>query len=108
MAYAGQYQNAMAVLNAADNQNDPRILNYKGFTNRKIGNIDVAMDFYKRAIALDADYVLARSYMGQGYITLGDRDAAMRELDEIEARVGKEDWAYVSLAKALKGEATNY
>src|SRR6218665_3932995 len=37
-AYAGRYDEALAMLGRAKNQNDPRILNYYGYTNRKLGN----------------------------------------------------------------------
>ena len=61
MAYDGQYMNALAVLDAAENQDVPRILNYRGFTNRKLGNHAVAMEFYEAALSIDPDYILARS-----------------------------------------------
>lgn len=108
LAYAGQYNNAMKVLNTAKNQNDPRILNYKGFTNRKLGNVDLAMTFYQKAISENPDYILARSYMGQGLVAQGDLAGALAQLKEIKTRGGQDTWAYASLEKALLGESSDW
>ncbi len=108
MAYAGQYHNALRVLDAAENQNDPRILNYRGFTNRKLGNHAVAMEFYQAALSIDPDYILARSYMGQGLLAYGDKAGAKAQLAEIRTRGGRNTWSYTALAMALRGTPTNY
>ena len=100
LAHAGRYDEAMIVL-AAANPDDPRILNYKGFVHRKTGKMDAAMEFYRRALEIDPDYILARSYMGQGLAELGDMDGARAQLAEIRARGGRDTWAYVSLKQAI-------
>lgn len=108
LAYAGEYDRAMLVLASADNQNDPRILNYYGFTNRKLGNDTEAMEFYQAALAIDPDYILARSYMGQGLAAQGDLAGAVAQLDEIRLRDGTESWAYASLEKAIAGSPSDW
>ncbi|MGB7318231.1 MAG: tetratricopeptide repeat protein [Planktotalea sp.] len=108
MAYDGQYQNALHVLDAAENQNDPRILNYRGFTNRKLGNHALAMEYYEAALSIDPDYILARSYMGQGLLAYGDTDGAKAQLAEIRQRGGRNTWSYTALAMALRGVPSNY
>lgn len=108
MAYDGQYLNALHVLDAAENQNDPRILNYRGFTNRKLGNHAVAMEFYEAALSIDPDYILARSYMGQGLLAYGDEVGALAQLAEIRERGGRNTWSYTALSLALRGTPTNY
>lgn len=105
-AYAGKYDEALEMLKRAENQNDPRILNYYGYTNRKLGNVDVAMDYYKRAIAADGNYLLARSYMGQGLVQQGDLEGARMQLVEIRDRGGKDTYAYKALYEALKSGGT--
>ena len=105
-AYAGQYDDAMKMLARAKNQNDPRILTYYGYTNRKLGNVDVAMDYYNRAIAAYADIVLACSYMVECLVQLGDLDGARAHLVEIRDRGGKETYAYKALYEALKSGST--
>jgi tetratricopeptide (TPR) repeat protein len=106
LAYAGQYENAIIVLKAAKNQNDPRILNYMGFANRKAGRVDLAMTFYQKALAIDGNYLLARSYMGQGLIVQGKIEEARAQLIEIRDRGGKDTYAYRSLYDALKSKLT--
>jgi Flp pilus assembly protein TadD len=106
MAYAGQYENALIVLDAAKNQNDPRILNYKGYANRKAGRVDLAMTYYRKAIAIDGNYLLARSYMGQGLIVQGKVEEARAQLIEIRDRGGKDTYAYHALYDALKRNLT--
>lgn len=105
-AYAGRYNDALAMLRRARNQDDPRILTYYGFTNRKLGHIDIAMDYYRRAIAADGNYLLARSYMGQGMVQQGDIEGARVQLVEIRDRGGRDSYAYKALYEALKAGST--
>ncbi|MGV3550048.1 tetratricopeptide repeat protein [Rhizobium sp.] len=105
-AYAGKYGEALGMLKRAANQNDPRILTYYGYTNRKLGNIDVAMDYYNRAIAADGNNLLARSYMGQGLVQEGKIEEARVQLIEIRDRGGKGTYAYDALYQALKTGST--
>ncbi|MEM6619851.1 MAG: tetratricopeptide repeat protein [Pseudomonadota bacterium] len=105
LAYAGEHQWAADLLVLAENPEDPRILNYLGFTHRKMGKMEVAMDYYMRALAIDPDYNLARSYMAQGLVADGKIDEAVRHLDEIRARGGKDTWAYTMLANAIEGQS---
>jgi tetratricopeptide (TPR) repeat protein len=108
LAYDGQYDHALNVLDVAANQDDPRILNYKGFSHRKAGRIEEGMTYYQAALKIDPDYILARSYMGQGLVADGDIGGAWEQLTEIQARGGEGTWAYAALEKALAGEATDW
>ena len=102
-AYAEQYDNAIHVLQLASNQNDPRILNYLGYSNRKAGRMELGMSFYKKALQADENYILARSYMGQALIQQGDINGAKVQLVEIRDRGGENTWAYRSLLQSLNG-----
>lgn len=106
LAYAGRYTDAQGVLAAMSDQQDDRVLTYKGFTNRKLGNIDVAMVFYADAIAKNPNNILARSYMAQGLLDQGDRIGAVTQLREIQARGGEGTWAEASLRKAIETGVT--
>lgn len=108
LAYAGEYTRAIAVLDSAQDQTAPRMLTYRGFTARKLGKMDAAMAFYQTALEADPDFILARSYMGQGLMAAGDLAGALAQLREIDARGGRETWAYVALDQALRGIPTNY
>lgn len=107
-AYAGQYDNAIRVLNLAANPHDPRILNYLGFANRKAGRMEIGMEFYRQALDAKPDYILARSYMGQALIQQGDIKAAQEQLAMIESYGGRDTWAYRALELALDGEESTY
>lgn len=107
-AYAGQYENAIRALNAASDQQDPRILNYLGYNTRKLGNMELGMRYYKRALQKDENYILARSYMGQALIEQGDIAGARVQLVEIRDRGGENTWAYRALLQSLGGERTSY
>lgn len=107
-AYAGQYGHALKALKAAENQHDPRILTYYGFTYRKLGKVDRAMEYYRMALQADANYVLARSYMGQALLEQGDVQGARVQLVEIRDRGGEDNWAYRSLLQSLGGQRGTY
>ncbi len=103
LAYDGQYGHAISILHLAKNQNDPRILNYLGFANRKAGRMELGMSYYKKALAMDADYSLARSYMGQALVEQGDLPGARLQLLEIKMRSGEDNWPYRALKETLQG-----
>ncbi|MEM7470877.1 MAG: hypothetical protein AAF340_05940 [Pseudomonadota bacterium] len=100
LAYAGQYQRALGVLDVMD-EADSRVLTYRGFIARKTGDMEAAMQFYAAALDANADNILARSYMGQGLVEAGDRTGAKLQLAEIRARGGRNTWAEVSLKTAI-------
>ncbi len=108
LAYADRHQDAIALLNKASNTQDPRILNYLGLSHRKAGDFDKAINYYTQALTIDPNYNLARSYMGQGYLTIGETYRAYEQLQEIEKRGGNSTWAYRSLESAIRGENTYY
>lgn len=106
-AYAGQYENAQRVLETMADQTDDRVLTYWGFTHRKMGNVDLGMSFYERAIAINPDNLLVRSYMGQAHVEAGETYLAWVQLKEIRARGGGGGWPEQSLATAIETGVTN-
>lgn len=101
LAKAGEYEWALQVLAAIENQNDPRVLNYTGYSNRKAGRLEIAITYYRKALAIDPNFVLAREYLGEGYVAAGRIDLAKIELGEIKVRVGTGSEEYRDLAKAI-------
>jgi len=104
LAYAGDYDRALRIISSADNLKDPRFLNYRGFINRKTGNMSAAMAYYHAALRIDPDYILARSYMGMGLASMGHKGAAQAQLEEIARRGGADTWAYEALNATLNGK----
>lgn len=101
LAYLERYAAAALVLDALTDPEDDRVLTYRGFLHRKLGQMDEAMRYYKAAIEKNPNNLLVRSYMGQGLVTSGDLSAARRQHQEILARGGQGTWAEVSLRDAL-------
>ncbi|WP_170438875.1 tetratricopeptide repeat protein [Ruegeria arenilitoris] len=100
LAYDGQFENAQNVLRVMD-QDDDRVLTYWGFTYRKMGEAELAETYYQRAIESNPDNILARSYMGQGYVTEGKTELAIAQWREIKSRGGEGTWAEASLREAI-------
>lgn len=105
LAKAGRHADARKLLLKARNANDPRILNYLGFTSRKLGEIDVAIGYYTRALALKPDYAVARSYYGEALVERGDVAAAEGQLLQIKSLCGETCEAYVRLKDRLSKAA---
>ena len=88
LAKAGDYEDAIATLLLAPDQNDPRVLNYLGYSNRKLGRMDEALGYYHAAVAQNPDFSLVREYLGEAYIQLGELENARNQLTEIERICG--------------------
>lgn len=101
LAKDGQYDWALQVLALAQNQNDPRILNYEGYSNRKAGRIEIGISYYRQALAINPNFVLAREYLGEGYVAAGRTDLAKAELAEIATRCGIGCEEYKDLSQAI-------
>jgi len=57
LALEGHYRDAIKVLAMASNDNDPAVLTYLGYSQRKLGNIDLGISLYKKALDIDPDNV---------------------------------------------------
>lgn len=101
LAKEERYDWAIEVLASIKNQQDPRVLNYLGYSYRKSGRLDLGISYYRKALAIDPDYNLAREYLGEGYIAAGRKDLAMLELAAIEKSCGTTCEEYKDLAEAL-------
>lgn len=101
LAKAGHYEWALQILAAVQNQNDPRVLNYTGYSNRKAGRLEIGITYYRKALAIDPNFVLAREYLGEGYVAAGRIDLARLELNEIKTRAGAASEEYQDLSKAI-------
>ena len=83
------------------NQQDPRVLNYLGYSNRKAGRLDVGITYYQKALAIDPNFNLAREYLGEGYIAAGRVDLAMNVLADIAKSCGTTCDEYKELNAAI-------
>ena len=108
LALNGHYRDAIKVLAMASNANDPAVLTYLGYSQRKLGNIDLGISLYKKALDIDPDNVDTREYLGEGYVSKGELDLAWLELVEIEKRCGTTCVEYRALEKALQSGSSQY
>ena len=102
LAFAGEYEWALEVLGTVSNKNDPRVLNYIGYSHRKAGRFEEAFGYYHKAIEFDPNFVLAREYLGQGYVATGRLDLAKVQLNEIANRCGTTCEEYQELAEHIE------
>ncbi len=107
----GKYNLALDLLQRIKNQNQPRVLNYIGYSTRKLGDVDEGITYYKKALSLDPNYNVAREYLGEGYLQKGDLGSAKQQLAEIAKRCGVSCEDYKDLAEEIakyeaKGKAT--
>jgi tetratricopeptide (TPR) repeat protein len=101
-ALGGRYVDAITLLTPIAHTRQPRVLNMLGYSNRKLGLIDTGLAYYHRALAINPDFTLARSYLGEGYLQIGRVDLARQQLAEIAKRCGTTCQDYTSLAGELE------
>jgi tetratricopeptide (TPR) repeat protein len=101
LAKAGHYDWALQVLAVIQNQEDPRVLNYTGYSHRKAGRLEIGISYYRKALALNPNFNLAREYLGEGYVAAGRIDLARAELAEIGKRCGMACEEYKDLDAAI-------
>jgi tetratricopeptide (TPR) repeat protein len=102
LALEGEYAWALEVLGSIKNQNDPRVLNYTGYSHRKSGRLETAISYYQKALEINPNFVLAREYLGEGYVVAGRIDLAKVELGEIAKRCGIDCTEYQELNSAIQ------
>jgi len=101
LALAGRYDEAISVLSLVSNKNDPRVLDYLGYAYRKAGHLRVGLGYYEEALQVDPNDTLAREYLGEAELQMGEVTAARVQLDEIEKRCGKDCEEYRSLSAEI-------
>jgi tetratricopeptide (TPR) repeat protein len=101
LADTGDYEWALDHLKLVSDQNNPEVLNYTGYANRKAGRLETGISYYHQALAINPNYVQAREYLGEAYVLAGRIDLAKFQLQEIAARCGVNCETYRSLAIAI-------
>lgn len=101
LAMAGRYDEAISVLTLAANKQDPRILNYLGYSHRHSGRVTVGLGYYEEALRIDPNYTLVREYLGEAHLQIGDLAGAQQQLMEIEKRTSKGSREYGMLSEQI-------
>ena len=91
MVDAKNYRGAMPILDkiVAKDPRNADALNLMGFSSRKLGKPDDAMEYYQKALAINPNHVGANEYLGEFYLE-------MKNLPKAEERLKV-------LTKACKG-----
>jgi tetratricopeptide (TPR) repeat protein len=109
LAYAGRLAASAQALDAIREQDSSRVLTYRGFLARKVGDWPQAEKYYLAALAADPDSLMTRSYMGMGLFERGDKVGAIDQLREIRSRGGRGGWPERALLMAMRaGGKTSY
>ena len=101
LARAGHYETAIELFQLVADKCDPEALNGLGYSHRKLGKVEQGISFYATALETNPDYILAREYLGEGYVKLGHLDMAREQLAEIGNRCGTACEEYMLLAQAI-------
>ena len=80
---------------------NPDILNYMGFTSRKVGNYDEAEKFYLNGLSLKPNHNGINEYLGELYVVTNRIDLAKERLDVLKSCNCEE---YKELKAIIDGE----
>jgi predicted Zn-dependent protease len=105
---AGDFDQALPKLIVLDQQspNNPDLLNLMGFTYRKTGHTNEALDYYNRALSLEPKHLGANEYLGELYLELKQPDKAKERLAVLKAACGNCD-EYQDLKTKIDQTAAN-
>jgi tetratricopeptide (TPR) repeat protein len=106
LANGEKYEQALAAFKALDKPEDPRVLNWIGFSLRKMMKVGEALPFYEKALAIAPEYTPAYEYLGEAYLQLKNLDKAKEQLAKIEKLCGgKTCEEYADLSEAIATSA---
>ena len=88
LAQDAKYDAAITTFNALNKPDDPRVLNWIGFSLRKMGKVDEAMPYYEKALSKAPDFTPAHEYLGEAYVQMRNLDKAKDQLAQIEKLCG--------------------
>ena len=69
---------------SSDSKN-PDILNYLGYTSRKIGNFDQAEKFYLKGLSIKPDHNGINEYLGELYVATNRHNLAVERLEVLSS-----------------------
>jgi tetratricopeptide (TPR) repeat protein len=102
------YAAAIPQLKALGHDDRADVANLIGYSYRKLGDYQLASQWYERALKADPNHVRTWQYYGLWQIEQGNREQAMYHLGKIEKLCGKDCPEYQSLAQALATGQTTY
>ena len=100
----GRYAEAIPLLEkaVADDPKNADAFNYLGYSHRKLGATDKALDFYRKALAIKPKHRGANEYLGELYLDLGQLDKAEERLEVLDGACFFGCEEYSDLKAAIK------
>ena len=94
-----EFAKALPLLEKAHRRNrkDAKILNLLAYTQRNLGEIDLAIENYHLALKIDPNFAEAREYLGEAYL-----QAALRELETLKSYGSRAEEEYNELKEAIE------
>jgi predicted Zn-dependent protease len=87
---SNDFRGAIPILTAytKDHPDDADGLNLMGYSLRKTGQTDLALQYYNKALSLMPKHLGANEYLGELYVELGQMDKAKERLAVLQAACG--------------------
>jgi tetratricopeptide (TPR) repeat protein len=100
-----EYNDAIELLEKAhaEEPNNPDILNWLGYSHRKLGDYDTSLEFYMAALAEDQEHLGANEYLGELYLLLNDLPKAEERLAVLAAACNSDCEEYEELLEEVEG-----
>jgi len=98
-----EYQQAIALLEQARVQepDNADVLNYLGYSHRKLGEHDTALEFYTAALAQEPQHLGANEYLGELYLEMKDLPKAEERLAVLATACDSDCEEYEDLAEEI-------
>ena len=98
---AKKYDEAVQGLEAVleDDSRNADALNYMGFSYRKLGRYELALNYYTRALKVNPDHKGANEYIGEAYLELNQPEKAKTHLDRLAKLCDSSCEEYAGLKK---------
>ena len=102
-----KFNKAIEFLTLANKEcpNQPVILNYLGFSLRKVGDLPMAEIYYLQGLEIDPNHIVINQYLGELYVNTNRIDKAKDILKVLEACNCEE---FAKLKNAIKLESSKY
>jgi tetratricopeptide (TPR) repeat protein len=72
------------IIENKDKPNQPDTLNYLGYSSRKLGDLQVAEEYYLQGLGLNPLHIGINEYLGELYVKTGRIDKAMERLKVLQ------------------------
>jgi tetratricopeptide (TPR) repeat protein len=99
-----EYGDAIALLEKArrEEPHNPDILNWLGYSHRKLGDYETSLDLYLAALAEDPDHLGANEYLGELYLLMDDLPKAEERLAVLANACGSDCEEYEELFEVIE------